>query len=565
MGLVYFFLVWHRGEYHFIIAETQEFIAPHFYNFMSNWEFWEDSLGSNFGGGRDYYLVTASYWLPILLSKFLQISIWKIYLVQTPLVPLLILIILYKITGLFYERSIDRILPVALMAFYNWRITHIGLGTYAFGDLDGYQGNDFFITILLGTYFFFKRAPVKTGLFLGISQLTHIGQTLTVGPFLIIMWPIIHKDKTLKPILILIGFFFIGGFIEWILLENAFPNAGPKINPELQWDALITNGHLNNPSLQPTRFILCSIMLSTLAILSYGISENSQQKQMILFGAGWLLTMFVGYHFALTFKVIPLIKINLLRFSNYFLFIIFLAIHIPKERNKRIIFVCFIMALFCYFINQPYQGTFPKINFLEVILFVITVIAGFSFLLFSCRLSQQTKEGSVKGLSYCLIIGLLLSVPLQTIMFWLNRESIEHAKRYEVVKFIRENIGEEHRFIFWGESPRGHAIAPMTNNSVMDVWVTWRNAYWGDKKRYDENKKKTLILIPDLYKNGGLAYSLAEKKKLVDAKLKNEPFLERYAKYYKKNFKIEFVLSGSRIKSVGETIFDNGTYKIMRL
>jgi len=78
MGLVYFFLVWHRGEYHFIIAEAQEFIAPHFYNLMSNWEFWEDSPGSNFGGGRDYYLITASYWLSILLSKFLQISIWFI-------------------------------------------------------------------------------------------------------------------------------------------------------------------------------------------------------------------------------------------------------------------------------------------------------------------------------------------------------------------------------------------------------------------------------------------------------------------------------------------------------
>ena len=72
-------------------------------------------------------------------------------------------------------------------------------------------------------------------------------------------------------------------------------------------------------------------------------------------------------------------------------------------------------------------------------------------------------------------------------------------------------------------------------------------------------------MIPDLFHKDGPASSIIERKKLVDTKLKREPFLERYAEYYKKNYKIEFVLLGSNIKSVGETIFDNGKYKINRL
>ena len=66
-----------------------------------------------------------------------------------------------------------------------------------------------------------------------------------------------------------------------------------------------------------------------------------------------------------------------------------------------------------------------------------TIIAAFTFLLFSRRFSQQAKEAVIKGLSYCLMIGLLFSVPLQTIMFWLNRENIEHVKHYEVVKQLK--------------------------------------------------------------------------------------------------------------------------------
>ena len=68
-----------------------------------------------------------------------------------------------------------------------------------------------------------------------------------------------------------------------------------------------------------------------------------------------------------------------------------------------------------------------------------------------------------------------------------------------------------------------------------------------------------------MYSENGIAITLTEKREIVNARLENEPFTEKYSEYYKKEFQIEYILLGSKINSVGKLIYDNGIYKIMEL
>jgi hypothetical protein len=551
MAVVYCYLVWHRGEYHFIVAGGQDYGYLYFNNTHFNWEFWETSKNS-FDWLKNYYLISMSIWLPILVSKFLQVSLWNVYLAHTALVPIIILFIYYKISGLFYERSIDRVLPAALMAFNHWRITHVNLGTYAFNELIGYNGNDYFIFILLAVYFFFKKDPVKTGLFLGLSALTHVGQTLIAGPFLILMWPIVHRDSSLRPICIISILLLIGGISEWIMMGNALQNIGNKISPELQWEALLTNGHINYPSLQPERFVLSATVLLAMALLSFGMAEDLRQKLMILIGIGWLLLMYGVYYLGLHFKIMSLVIINPMRFSNFYLFFIFLSAHIPKGKNERIAFISFLMVFFYC------EGVFGSNKLLESILLAIGVVSIFALFLYLRQIPKNYKETGVSLISYGFIIWLMFTVPTETFGYWMGREKIEHLKQYEAVNFVQKNLGKENYFIFWGSAPNYHLFRSMTHNSVLDPWRLGEYVYSGSQKIFETENQKIQVLIDDSN------LSLIEKRRLVRSRIL-EPFSEKYAEYYKRVFRIEYVLLGSKIDSVGKTIFDNGTYKINAL
>ena len=117
---------------------------------------------------------------------------------------------------------------------------------------------------------------------------------------------------------------------------------------------------------------------------------------------------------------------------------------------------------------------------------------------------------------------------------------------------------KENYFIFWGSAPTRHFFRSMTNNSIVDPWRLGAYVYIGSQIILEQENQKIQVLIADS------KLSLTEKRKLVRSRIL-EPFSEKYAEYYKRVFRVNYVLLGSKIDAVGKTIFDNGTYKINAL
>jgi hypothetical protein len=537
----------------------------HFNDVRLNYAFWNLDVGGT-SGVDNYYLVSLSYWLPILISKITGLSTLSLTRIQVLILPPLTIFLFYKITSLYYERIGDRILPCVLLALGSWNIFRVTLtGTAAFSTFNGYFSKDFFIFFLAALYFFLKKKINYSGVCIALSIMTHVSMGIITGGFFLFTLCFIFKSSRLYSLITLSAFIGAGTAIQLALLNMVFPSDLPRVSTEVFWSCLVRDGHMNFFMTNPSVFLMFTMAISFLAVSAYKTSEHKVIKQITLLGGAWLALMFLVYLFGWWGKIPDIMRLQPLRFSQSFIFMIFLGVQFPKSRIKGVAFTFFIAGLFgIHSLITPWPAQeliIPKIP--SALMIALTTVAAL-YILFTPRFYALFKKFHIISLRYFFIIfmmGITLASPL---LLWPRAVDEKVLKIEEAINFASNNLKGNKTFILWGHYNLmpSELIRAFTQSPTISPHIQGMFRYNKLQLVYEDDIKKTDILFDTPLK-------IFSERLNNTRKVMKGPFLEKYSAFYKSEYAVTHIIifnyPEKKIDSVGELLFDNNLIQIYTL
>jgi hypothetical protein len=563
--LIYSGIYLYYGDALFVASGLQDWNYVHHDDTRSNWDIWKNDIGGTIGV-KNYHLVSMSYWLPIFISDLTGIPTIFLFRLQVLLFHPSVVYIFYKITSLVYKNNWDRVLPCVLLALGSWNIFRVSLTGEGFHLFFGYYAQDFFIFFLLALYFFLKKAVKITGLFIFFGILIHPAMGVPVGGFLIMAWWFIFKDSKLYPFITLMAFAIAGVATELILLKIVFPPDIPIVEPEIIWDIIMNHGHMNLFHTHQLIFFQFSVVIFFLATCSYNICEHKIIKKLILLGGGWLVLMFLVYLTGYLGKIPDIMRLQALRFSNSFLFIIFLGVQYPKTRAKGMVFVFFVAMLFgVHSLLSPWPAKELIIPKLPAV-FTIVMITGIVLLmLFIRKLSVNFKKHHIDGIRASFIIFLIGITLASPVIRWSRAVDNRVLRIEEAMSFAASNLKGNKIFLLWGQQDQmlGEIFRTVTHSPTLKLHrqgVMWVND--GSKTVYDDEVRRISIFFDDMP-------NLISERRRKTNKAMQGTFTKQYSNFYKNEFGVTHIVIFSSpdksIDSVGELLFDNNLIQIRAL
>ena len=562
--LIYCFIYLNYGDALFIASGAQDWNFIHFNDVKLNFDIWKHDIGGT-SGVDNFYLVSLSYWLPIFVLKVTDVSAISLSRIHAILLPIIIIFIFYKICSLFYKRIGDRIFPCALLALGNWNILKLGLTGGNSIVFLSYYSDTFFVSFLAALYFLLKKEILYSGIFIFLGILIHPSMGVVAGGFLIIFRWFVLKENKLYALMVLAGFIGAGVVVELALLNIIFPSDLPKVNEQTLWDAVVSNGHLNLFRYLKSVFLMFAVCILLLATSAYYICENKINKKLILLGLGYLALMFMVYNFGFWAKIPDIMRLQPMRFSSLFLFMILLAVQFPKTKTSAVAFTIFMTVFFGIhglFSPSPAQELIiPKMLAVSTV-----VLVGGSVLciLVVPRRTVLFRQLNIEVLRYFIIlivIGITLVSPLLT---WSRAVDERVLSINEAIKFATLNIKGQKKFLLWGEKVlmRGELFRTSTHSPTIKPHRLGMYVYNGSKLVYDDEMKRISIMF-DKYPE---SINVLHKGTIAGMQ---KSFTEKYSEFYKNEYGVTHIVIFSSpkklIDSVGSLLFENKYIEIRSL
>lgn len=564
--LIYLGLYIYYGDTLFIASSAcLDWNYTHFNNVRLNYAFWNLDVERS-SGADNYYLVSLSYWLPILISKITGLSTLSLTKIQVITLPPLTIFLFYKITSLYYERIGDRILPCVLLALGSWNIFRVTLtGTAAFSTFNGYFAKDFFIFFLAALYFFLKKKINYSGVCIALSIMTHVSMGIITGGFFLFALWFIFKSSRFYSFIILSAFIGAATAMQLALLNIVFPSSLPRINTEVFWSTLVGDGHMNFFMVNTPVFLMFTVVISFLAFSAYKICEYKVIKQIILLGGAWLALMFLVYLIGWWGKNPDIIRLQPLRFSHSFIFIIFLGVQFPRSRIKGVAFTFFIAGLFgIHSLINPWPAQeliIPK--FPSALIIALTTGVAL-YILFTPRFYGLFNKVQIISLRYFFIIFMMLITLASPLLLWPRAVDERVLQIEEAINFASNNLKGNKTFLLWGNSNLmpNELFRTFTQSPTINPHRLGLSRYNKLKFVYEDDIKKTNILFDTPANN----FSERHEKTI---KAMKGPFLEKYSAFYKSEYAVTHIIifnyPEKKIDSVGELLFDNNLIQIRTL
>ncbi len=561
---IYMGLYFICGDAIFVASGSQDWNSSHFNDVRLNFDRWKHDIEGT-SGTKNFHLISFSFWLPILGSEISSISIETLMRTHAILLPVLIGILFYKITSLYNEKIGDRVFPCALLVLGGWNIFKAGLAGGIIFGYGFYYANDFYLLFLLALYFFLKKNINYSGLFLFFGILAHPAMGLVASGFFLISLHVIHKDLKYKQSLILMAFISSGLIIQWNIIQTVFPTNLPKIEPEIAWDSIVSNGHINTFRVVQSFFLTSASCLILLGYTSFKSSENETHRKLILLGGAWLILMFLIYNIGFWLEIPIIMKLQPLRFSSAYIFIIFLGIQFPKARIKGVFFILF-MAILLGIHSQLNPHPAKELLFSKMLLSILVIAAAGSalYILSFPKWLTSFQSPDIKILRQLTIILMLCIAIAGPVLRW-PRAVDERARNIiEASNFASNNLKENATFLLWGEKDlmNGEIFRTLTKSPTIKLHRLGSYLYQSSRVIYDDEIKKTSILFKNQPAN------LNERIQMVKQAMK-KPFTRELAEYYKNNYEVTHIIIFSYpnklIKSVGKNVFDNTFIQILAL
>ena len=388
---------------------------------------------------------------------------------------------------------------------------------------------------------------------------------VVAGGFLIIFRWFVLKENKLYALMVLAGFIGAGVVVELALLNIVFPSDLPNVNEKTLWDVVVSNGHLNLFRNYQSVFLMFAVCILLLAASAYYICENKINKKLILLGLGYLALMFMVYNFGFWAKIPNIMRLQPMRFSSLFLFMILLAVQFPKTKTSAVAFTIFMTVFFGIhglFSPSPTQELIiPKMLAVSTV-----VLVGGSVLciLVVPRLTVLFRQLNIEVLRHVIIlivIGITLVSPLLT---WSRAVDERVLSINEAVKFATFNIKGEKTFLLWGEKAlmRGELFRTLTHSPTIKLHRLGRYLYHSSKLIYDDEIKRTSIMF-DKSPESLNALHKGTREGMVRS------FTAGKSEFYKNEYGVTHIVIFSspkkEIDSVGDLLFGNNLIEIRSL